>query len=598
MSVYLLSGVNSCRNIPDDPGRQYANKPPDTRLANLPVNDSTGEYIHLGRIPEKTLQWVGDDEDGFVIAYRVRWIDSTHLGVTTNPWITILNVTHIGGDRLDTLILVHGTPRSLFDMYSFFATFDPEPRAEAERRRIRDSLATGRPFAVPYTGGIVPGDSVVGASPLNFETPTKGSFIFASPSAANKHRFEVAAIDNKNAPDPTPAYTYFWTLRADTPRVYFALPFPATGPYVLRYPTENNPGLVFTYYAIDPSTADIVFSYAVDVPRQPGIPDSVLHATLRWSPWSSDPRSVVTARDFRYIDSTRHGFYVRARNRWGVISPIRDTLFFAQVPPLDTPGWPKRTLIINDNKILGINAADTVDVVPDSAVRAFYSDIMNSLMADPAIQQDSLITGYTFWNVVTGPTTSSFPPVDTLVHYTHVLLLVEQEMPILGPDASRRGISSTRQTALRTYLNVGGNLIYSGTPYIVRAIRPPYPWYWEVFHADTSLRNPLEDFVGVNGREGYPDMRLDSSKVRAGALKNITLNIPLGFGRPISVYQSASRDPFFHDRPLGIKYLGALIPPARRTFSSIFFGFPIYYAKRDDAFLALRQAYLDIQRGD
>jgi hypothetical protein len=49
MSVYLLSGVNSCRNIPDDPGRQYANKPPDTRLANLPVNDSTGEYIHLGR---------------------------------------------------------------------------------------------------------------------------------------------------------------------------------------------------------------------------------------------------------------------------------------------------------------------------------------------------------------------------------------------------------------------------------------------------------------------------------------------------------------------------------------------------------------------
>lgn len=598
LSVLALVGANSCRNVPGDPGKPYPNQPPNTRLANLPVNDSTGQYIHLGRIPEKTLQWVGDDVDGFVIAYRLRWTDSTRSGVITNPWITILNVSNIGDDRLDTLILVQGTPRSLFDIYSFFATFDPLPRAAAERRRIKDSLATGRPFAVPYQTGIVPGDSVVGADPLNFETPTKGTFIFASPGDRNKHKFEVASIDNKNEVDPTPAYTYFWTLQSDTPKVYFTSPLPIAMRYVLRYPTEHNPGLRFAFYAIDPSTSDIVYSYAVDFPRTPGIPDSLLHNTLQWSPWNPVPQALVTARDFRHIDSTRHGLYIRARNRWGVVSPIRDTVFFAKVPPIDDPNWPKRTLIINNNKISGISATDTVDVVPDSAVRAFYSDIMNSLRVDPNIMADGLITGYRFWNVVTGPTTSSFPPIDTLVHYTHVLFLAEQEVPILGPDASRRRLTSGRQEILRTYLNVGGNIIYSGTPYIARLISPSYPWFREVFHADTSARNELVDFVGVGGLEGYPTMRIDSSKVPIGAIKNITLSIPIGFGRPISVFHSATGNPLFHNRPLGIKYHGALIPPARRTFSSVYFGFPLYYAMRDDVFLALRQAYIDIQRGD
>ncbi|HLX13206.1 MAG TPA: hypothetical protein VKS81_10380, partial [Bacteroidota bacterium] len=43
--------------------------PPITRLANVPPPDT----IITAQNPRLTLSWVGDDPDGYVVAFKYRW---------------------------------------------------------------------------------------------------------------------------------------------------------------------------------------------------------------------------------------------------------------------------------------------------------------------------------------------------------------------------------------------------------------------------------------------------------------------------------------------------------------------------------------------
>ncbi len=594
MTGALSLAVLSCEN-PE--GALNPNSAPDTRIANVPANDTIALYLSQGAIPQQTLYWVGDDPDGFVIGFRYTWTDIYDGTENPTDTVNLLNLATIGGLALDTLATIPditvNSPGAMFRIYNFLATLNPDD--ETTRNWLVDSLATLRPFLVPYPTGFIATDWLRGADPLFNEAPNKGIFIFDSPADSNMHRFEVWAIDNNEVIDPTPAKIHFWTLPSPGLTVTISAgPTTASAAYVLRYPTERTPGLLFGFTATDPSTNERDYSWAVD-------------DTANWSPWNPQATATVTAIDFEETGSDTHTFFLRGRNKWGVESPIVNRLFRAIVPSIDDPNWPKKTLVINNSRLTNAGPPAWMPPVDTNMVNAFYREIMDSLGKVEG-------THYDLWT--TSARTAGggyvFPDTNVLESYTSVLLLSEQDQAASGLNALTRLDPTVEQRILRTYLNIGGKLIFSGSPNILLTFGTPSSTTWpefgdEIFHVLTDASAPpvpytlnaAYDFVGSKGNLGYPDTRVDSAKLPAtafGAIKDISINFPRGFGQTICEFDSKIDSVGFEDQPLGVRYLAPPpIGPGRETYSVVYFGHPLYYVMKSDAIGVLRKAFADIK---
>ncbi|GEM_PF-6913894 len=564
-SILLLGLVLwSCENPSSSPN---PNMLPETRLANVPADDTIGVYIGQGTIPEQTLFWVGDDQDGFIVGYRYRWFNLHQQGPESTQWNTILNLASMSGFPLDTLIQVSPTAASVARIYRYFSTLNPDDISLLEQ--LDDSLASGHYFAVPYPTGPVPGDSVRGADPIQIEAPNKGNFIFNSPADSNLHRFEVKAIDNSDVEDPTPAAVSFWTLPSPGLIVRFAgQPGVSTAALILRCATEKNPGLRFTFAAIDPSTFQRDYSWSVD-------------DTLHWSPWSRDAFATVTAAYLQPTGSDTHSIYLQGRNRWGVVSPIVSTRFRAQVPAIDDPAWPHRTLFINSTRYTGAGNVDSL------LSMSFYTEVLDSCG-----KRDSLDT----WLVRAGA--AGFPSRVQLGTYTSVVVAADVRISTFNGAAVFQ-INGDRRTRLQDYLNAGGKLIYSGSPDIGFMISGYAGWAVNYLHyLNAGVVNTGLDFGGSIGTEGYPNIRLDSTKVTADssyAIRMISIGYPRGFGETISLFNSISNNPGFENQPMGIRYKGPFISPeCRSIYSIVHFAFPLYFANKSDVIQAMKQAFVDV----
>lgn len=581
MVIVGLAGFSWMCQYPNAP--VHPNSLPYTIISNLQQNDTVAKYINRNAFPELDLSWVGGDPDGYVIAFQYRW-SSTRPGVPFPPpgnWTTALNLVVTGWDNV---IVVQGNPSSIFNIYHFLATLGGPDTSLI--RVIGDSLATNRPFAVPYKTGIVPTDSIYGMPLTVLQTPNKGTFIFDSPADSNFHKFEVRAVDNSDATDPAPPRVFFWTL-VSPGSICRIDQVPTDGEFAIRHPTDRWQGLRFAFSSLDPNnTESIVYQWSVD-------------DTLHWTPWSSDQVAYVTASDFRPIESGTHVFHVRAKNRWGVISPDSSRPFRAVIPKFDDPTYPKRTLIVNND----INGNGTRGRPTNAQIDSVYRAIMDSLGR----------TGmFDIWRVATSVPANRFPPHDTLGYYSSVLFLTEQLVPAVGAGAQQK-LNATTQNDFRNYFLVGGKLIWSGTPSIVSAINNyntlgqlSGTWATDIFHiTPITPQTPFIvsqglDFNGVRGFNGYPNVSLDTMTIAPDSINafrnigGIAANFPAGFAETISLFDSKSNN-FMENLPVGIRYIGYLRPPARRTFSVIFFGFPLYNGERSAVIQSLRQAFSDIE---
>ncbi|MBI5472998.1 MAG: hypothetical protein HY961_11690 [Ignavibacteriae bacterium] len=557
--------VATCK-YPNDPLK--GNSSPDTRLSNIPPNDTIAQYINVNAFPELTLSWIADDPDGYVVAYKYRWTDYVRgRQINQNPWTTILNLTKVGWDNV---IALRGTSPSVSRIYNFLATLGPADTAIS--RAVGDSLATLRPFAVPYKTGVVVTDSLIGLSRVDLQTPTTATFIFYSPADSNGHLYEVASVDNNDAVDPTPANVFFWTLVSPGSICVIDVAPPPQS-LIIRYATERFPGLLFQFRSLDPNnTNDLTFSWCVD-------------DTAFWSPWSAGVTARVTASDFHPPSSGNHRFFVRARNRWGVVSPIKDTIFSVVIPAFDDPLWPRRILFINSNRQADIDTA---------SFKQFYSEVLDSC---------GKAGKYDFYCLATTPGTARFPDTVTLGKYSMVIYSLEAKLPPFGAAAYQ--LNSTREGLLGNYMLAGGKFILSGVPDARTSINNYDTWMPAYLHIVPSTIisysvNTARDFAGAKGALGYPDVTLDPTKVPSGidsgaTLRNINLNYPFGFGEAIYQFDSQANDPVFENQPLGVRYKGpAPIPPQRETYSTVYFGIPMYYANKSAAIRAMRQALSDV----
>jgi hypothetical protein len=123
---------------------------------------------------------------------------------------------------------------------------------------------------------------------------------------------------------------------------------------------------------------------------------------------------------------------------------------------------------------------------------------------------------------------------------------------------------------------MGGSAHY---PYNFVSGQFPYDY----LHLDWARLAANPDFVGATGQSGYPDIPTDSTKMVAavhGRLSSIDVTAPTE-AEVLLTFNSFSGDTF-QGQPVGVRWLGS---PGK----IVFFGFPFYFMKDDEARLvALR----------
>ena len=102
----------------------------------------------------------------------------------------------------------------------------------------------------------------------------------------------------------------------------------------------------------------------------------------------------------------------------------------------------------------------------------------------------------------------------------------------------------------------------------------------------------------MTGVLGYPDVRIDPNKLPAdshGSIRSVLSSIPVTFGETIGQFISRTNNPQWQGAPVAFRYLAPdPTPPARRTFSVVNFGVPLYFSEKSSVIQALRKALRDV----
>lgn len=525
---------------PTNPGAPLGNSPPHTRLANVPLDDPQG---HLpAATPTVKLSWVGDDPDGFVTAFRYRWSYRAPGDIRVfHDWTTILNTSLTG-----VCMTVRGDPGTVPEVYHYFVTLAP---------LVQDSITN---LLVRGDSVIVGGDTVYGADPKTVVNPNTGVFIFESEDTLNQHTFEVKAMDNLGAEDPNPASVVFWTPKALPPDTRLVAPYPLDSSFVIDRVTDTFPGLRFYFEGLDLKSRRLDFSWSVD--------------SLRWSPFSTEHVAIVTVADMKPPYTGTHTFYVKARNDYNLqdSTPARYS-FHAVVPAFVDPSQPDRILLLtctrNGNGTLGFPTVEQIN--------GFYGSLLDAA---------GKANDYDVWSTTT---LRQFPSRKLIANYAAI---------IVNNDAQNGDVNGNLNAAngalLSEYLSVGGKLIVSAWK---TAERFDTTFAKDRFHIQSFsdpqyyALNPANDFVGGHGFLGYPDVQLDSAKLMPawnGGLANIAGVTPRGFAEVIYSFESKTSSAW-QGKALGIRYVGI-------TYTVVYFGFPLFYARSEEAVAVMQKALQDI----
>jgi len=193
-----------------------------------------------------------------------------------------------------------------------------------------------------------------------------------------------------------------------------------------------------------------------------------------------------------------------------------------------------------------------------------------------------------------------------LAEYSTMVFIAEAKItiPFGGPGWQ---LQSDKIQIINEYLSIGGNLIWIGSPSIKTLFGGGgYPTFaTNVFHTapesqvTTFREDPGPNFIGARALVGYPDITLDPVKVPPDSLglRDMSTHYPYRFAVPIYEWRHRTGDFRYEGVPIGVRYLS---PPAdegpycRRTYSVVYFGFPLYYVNKSQAIQALGKALLDL----
>ncbi len=567
----------------DPNGVLTPNLKPIARLANVPPDD------YVSQNPRLTLYWVGDDPDGFVVAFRYRW--NFRLGETApfqyKSWASLLN---IGIDKSGTekfALMTDASIGNLPAVYKYFATLPPEGISPDSANKIDagDTI-------------FVAGAHVWASNPATVRfpvhvNPNGGTFIFDSQDSLNPHTFEVEAIDN-SGDTSIPATVYFQTPQVPAPRGQITS-FPTDTAMVSDKLSDVFTGIPFGFQGFDPNSRTVEYSWVVDRDEWPS--DSI-----PWSDFSQVPAARVSANNFvhpRDTIRTKHRIYLRCKNEFGSIDTtgyfLQAIIQNSQIVGYDTVWayqdfycvYPKWLADTTNHRILLLNVAynnagSTDPSYPSSdSLDAFYTNIFNSI-------------GYAGQFDIVRATSSPryFPSLQVFSRYRSVYMYGD----VIRFDVVTTGIE-IKEDRLTGYLSVGGKMVSTGWvfPFQVSGTFYAFGPHMEA-PGGSPIRQRDTAFVGGNGVKGYPPVALDSIKTApfGNALQFIFYGRSVGFGEIIYTFHEKHCEQVnqnfcisWEGRTIGVKYDGLV-------YKYVYFGFPLYYCEQPTVTVMLRQAFTDI----
>lgn len=593
--LFLVITAISWNCEPKDPGVFNLNVPPVTRLSNVPPPDDTTRTTS----PRVSLNWVGDDPDGYVAGFRYRWNFrlSQSQPFEYKPYSIVLNIII----NEFTLMVTTEDPLIVPPVYKYFATLPPEG---LDLNRI-DSLARGDTIRVEGVGvfasnpdsiRIQTGARIKYSFPIHVN-PNSGTFIFDSQDTVNFHTFEITAIDNMGDTSlfgpPNIRRISFETPQVPPPVTSIDY-YPVDTALVVMNQTPTFRGLRFQFTGNDPNSRTIDYRWVVDRDLRIANGDSV-----PWSRFGPSENAYVVAGDFFNPYATEHIFTVQARNEFGSIDTVGGSVTFRTIYPQFA-----RQDLPPQFKVLFLNIGYPEPPIPPTwpgtpvyplreTVDQFYHEIFNSL----GIHDSVIVT----WHVKKDPPLD-FPSLGEIGKYNLIFLYGDavNEYFMWG---NYPALASTRQNIIRDYCYVGGNFITSGWALVSPYNTPLQPEFMlNILHVSiTAPQNPhvvqSHEFKGAHGFLGYPDILLDTAKCDTAwknsgsgqyALRNMWTCSPYGFGEIIHKFISAAPPPFnAENQILSIRYLGV-------TFNAVYFGFPLYYMQRPAADSTIAKALRDV----
>lgn len=387
------------------------------------------------------------------------------------------------------------------------------------------------------------GDSII----KDWEETDKTSLTipFESSDEINLQKFQVRAVDNDGAVDPTPAEKVFYTLKATPPVTKISYPSNNQTFFAIEQTTDWWRGILLTYKAKDQDGEVVEYAWSVD------------NGPWHWTP---DTSTYIPPSEFKGPLEGEHTIKVISRDNTNLVDPIGDSIKIKLI----IPKFDKDILIIDDtdekNFPSGIKA-------PDDSVDAFYSRVFGTT------DQIDIAKG----EIITR---------DIIGRYKLIVWHADDK-PTIRPKA----ITQYTDT-LKDYLSVGGNLLVSGWR-IMRSFawRQNFPAFFEptsfvgeflhVISVDeTSI---IGDFTLAAGAGSFNSISVDSVKLANvfpyyGKLGEIDLILQrAGFARPIYTYQNQLNSQFWYyrGRVIGIVYYGTV-------YNVAVLGFPLYFMKEDE----------------
>ena len=192
----------------------------------------------------------------------------------------------------------------------------------------------------------------------------------------------------------------------------------------------------------------------------------------------------------------------------------------------------------------------------DGAVDSFY----NSLLDGFSYQQLDIINENRPLNV------------SDVEHYSTI---------IWHHDVLYTSYLSQSEITLRTYLNAGGRILFSGAKVPTLVSENFREQYLGVQNTQT---NNQADFVSASGEGEFNDLPVDSSKITTPAynyrLPFVTIFDSTNLSESIHRYQSGSGNPTFQNEICGVSARSVL---DTTQFAAITLGFPLYFIEPDSA---------------
>ena len=388
------------------------------------------------------------------------------------------------------------------------------------------------------------GDSVVTA--WDTTQATSLTLAFESSDELNEQVFEVRAVDNNGAVDPTPATRTFFTRKTIFPETEIVGSENDESFFVLDATTDWWQGIPLTYTATDQDGDVVEYAWAVD--------------DGEWN-WTPDTTLFIPPAAFSGSLEGEHTIRVTSRDNTNLVDPVGDEI----VVRLIRPTFAEEILIIDETleRSMPFGVA-----VTDAEVDQFYADLFGTANT---------------WDYAT----QGMPSKEILGRY---------QLVIWHADNSFSSASDYHKLPLHTdvisdYMNVGGDFIMSGWR-ILKSFAPtqdmaagvsfaPGTFINDYLHITAASETSLSgDFTMATGVGDFSNVRVDSVKLASafpyyGRLAQINvIDERAGFTEFIYAYEGLTLS--LRGRPIGLRYYGT-------SFDAVVLGFPLFFMRKEDA---------------